>query len=424
LLYPSIAAQGGGKRIQKIVKRPVDNLNVRIFGEETHLGNQADKTKRGTIMNKKLTLIGVVLVLLFASLLAGCGSEATVEPAEEPAEAVAEEPAEEEMAEEPAAEVEETAEEPAEEEMAEEPAEAAPLKVAMVFPGTISDQGFNQAGYYGLLDIEEKLGAEIAYSENTPVAEYEQVYREFANQGYDVIIGHGAEFGDVALAVAPEYPDIEFIVDSNPDVSAENVAGITGKTWQAAYLLGALAASMSETGKIGGIAGFDFPIIVSQMEAYRLGAQSVNPDIEVTNIYIGSFEDVATAKEAAFAQIDAGADVIFHIADAAGIGVIQAAEERGVYAIGWGLDQHDVAPDTVLSSLISSGGELIFQDVQKIVDGTWTGEVRLYGLDTGVVDIAPYYDLVPEDVAASIEEIKQGIIDGTIEVPYITEPAE
>ena len=109
-------------------------------------------------------------------------------------------------------------------------------------------------------------------------------------------------------------------------------------------MLGVLAARMSETGKIGGIAGFDFPIIVSQMESYRLGAESVNPDIEVTTVYIGSFEDVATAKEAAFAQFSAGVDVIFHIADAAGIGVVQAAEEEGVWAIGWGLDQNSIAP--------------------------------------------------------------------------------
>lgn len=312
---------------------------------------------------------------------------------------------------------------PAGEPEAAEPEEEQ-LRVAVVFPGSISDQGFNQAGYEGLLEIEEEFNAEIAYSENTPVAEYEQVYLDYAEQGYDVIIGHGFEFGEVALEVAPEYPDITFIVDSNPVVEAENVAGITGETWQATYLLGVLAARMSETGKIGGIAGFDFPIIVSQMESYKLGAQSVNPDIEVTIVYIGSFEDVATAKEAAFAQFSAGVDVIFHIADAAGIGVIQAAEEEGVWAIGWGLDQNSVAPDTVISSLLFSGGELLLQDVGKVVDGTWTGEVRLYGLETGVVGIADYYGLVPDDVAEEIEQVKQDIIDGKIEVPYITEPTD
>ena len=184
--------------------------------------------------------------------------------------------------------------EPAAEE-APEPVEE--LRVAAVFPGTDQRRGFNQSGYEGLLAIEEQLGAEIAFSENTPVADFVNTYRDFADQGYNVIIGHGFEFGDMAMEVAPDYPDITFIVDSNPVVSAENVAGITGKTWEATYLLGVLAGLMTETDKIGGIAGFDFPILVAQMEAYRMGAESVNPDVEVTTVYIGSFEDVSRPRK-------------------------------------------------------------------------------------------------------------------------------
>ena len=352
---------------------------------------------------KDLLIVGALLVLV-ALLMAGCQA-----PAVEPTDVGITEEA--------------PTEAPPEVATQEVPAEA-PLKVAAVFPGSISDQGFNQAGYQGLLMIEEQLGAEIAYSENTPVAEFVQVYRQFADDGFNVIIGHGFEFGEVALEVAPDYPDTIFIVDSNPVVAAPNVAGITGQSWEAAYLLGVLAGRMTETNKIGGIAGFDFPIIVAQMEAYRLGAQSVNPDVEVTNVYIGTFEDVAQAKEAAFAQFDAGVDVIFHIADAAGIGIIQAAQERGVWAIGWGLDQNSIAPDTVISSLLFSGDLLLLQDVQSVVDGTWTGEVRLYGLATGIVGIAPFYGLVPDDVAAEVEQVKQDIIDGNIEVPNITTPTE
>lgn len=295
------------------------------------------------------------------------------------------------------------------------------LRVAVVFPGSISDQGFNQAAYEGLLRIRDELGAEIAFSENTPVANFVQVYRDFADQGYDVIIGHGTEFGDIALQVAPDYPKIKFIVDSNPDVHAANVAGITGKSWEAAYLCGVVAGLMSKTGKIGGIAGFDFPILVSQMEAYKLGAKSVNPNIQVTIVYIGSFEDVAKAKEAALAQISAGTDVIFHIADAAGVGIIQACQEKGIWAIGWGLDQNHLAPQTVLTSMLFSGGDLLFDDVQKVIDGTWTGEQRLYGLATGVVGLADYHGLVPADVAAKVEQAKQDIISGKTQVPYITE---
>jgi basic membrane protein A and related proteins len=301
---------------------------------------------------------------------------------------------------------------------------AKPLRVAAVFPGAINDQGFNQTGYDGLMEIKTKYGAEVAYGEKVAVADFVNTYRDFADQGYDVIIGHGFEFGDIALQVAPDYPNIKFIVDSNPDVHAANVAGITGQTWQATYLLGVLAGSMTKTGHIGGIAGFDFPILVAQMEAYKAGARSVRPDVQVTVVYIGSFDDVTKAKEAALAQASAGVDVLFHIADAAGLGIIQAIQEKNIWGIGWGIDQNSLAPKNIISSLISSGSELLVQDVGKVVDGTWTGEVRLYGLSTGVVDIAPYYGLVPDDVVAKVDEARQKILSGELVVPYVTTPTE
>lgn len=298
------------------------------------------------------------------------------------------------------------------------------LRVAAVFPGSINDEGFNQTGYQGLKLIEEELGAETAFSENTPVADFVNTYRDFADQDYDVIIGHGFEFGDVAVQVAPDHPDTKFIVDSNPVVSGPNIAGITGETWEAAYVLGVLAGLMTETGHIGGLAGFDFPILVAQMEAYRLGAESVRPDVKVTTVYIGTFEDVALGKEAARAQASAGIDVVFHIADAAGIGVLQAAEDAGIWAIGWGLDQNHLAPQAVISSLLFDGASLLLQDVQKVVDGTWTGGVRLYGLETGVVGVADFHGLVPDDVAAKVNEVKDKVTSGEIQVPYITEATD
>ncbi len=304
------------------------------------------------------------------------------------------------------------------------PTAGASFRVAAVFPGSISDQGFNQSGYEGLKAIEAQLGAETAYSETTPVANFEQVYRDFANQGYDVIIGHGFEFGDVALKVAPDYPDIKFVVDSNDVVSGPNISGLMPRSWDAAYLAGVVAGHMSKTGKIGGVAGFDFPVIVAQMEAYKLGAQSVNPDVEVTLVYIGTFDDVAKGKEAALAQISAGADVIYHIADAAGVGVIQAAQEQGVYAIGWGLDQNSIAPDTVIVSEIVDLARLLLLEATDIKEGNFKGEVRFFGLETGVTGLSDFHGLVPEDVAAAAEAVKQDIISGKLVVPFIPTPSQ
>jgi len=304
------------------------------------------------------------------------------------------------------------------------PVHADALKVAMVLPGAINDQGFNQAGYAGLKLIEKELNAETAYSEHTPIAEFEQVYRDFAEQGFDVVIGHGFEFGDVALNVAPDYPDVKFIVGMHPFAEAENVAGIAAKLWESAYVLGHLAGRMTENDTIGGIGGFDFPVIISQMEAYRMAAQKVNPDVKVTNVYIGTFDDPAKGKEAAYAQISAGADVIFHVADAAGVGVIQACAEEDLWSIGFALDQHHLAPESVISSLLFHTDKMYLLDVQKLIDGTWTGEPRAYGIASGVTDIADFYGLVPDDIAAEVMEVRQDIVDGELKVPYIPEKKE
>jgi basic membrane protein A and related proteins len=294
------------------------------------------------------------------------------------------------------------------------------LRVAMVFPGSISDKGFNQGGYDGLVMVRDKLGAEIKFSENTPVANYVQVYRDFADQGFDVVIGHGTEFGDIALKVAPSYPKVKFIVDSNPDVHAANVSGIMGKSWESAYLCGVLAGYMTKTGKIGGVVGFDFPVLVAQMEAYKAGARSVRPDIKGTIVYMGSFEDVAKAKEATLAQASAGVDVVFHIADAAAVGVMQAAVEKNIMVIGWGLDQNAMAPKNVIASMISDNGSLIYQDVKQVIDGTWKGEETLFGLESGIVGMSDYHGLVSADIAAKVDQVKKDIISGKVKVTYTT----
>jgi basic membrane protein A len=300
-----------------------------------------------------------------------------------------------------------------------------PLKVALVLPGSASDRGFNQSAFESLAELESRFGAETAYTENTPVPEFERAYRDYADQGYDVIIGQGFEFGDVTAAVAPDFPDTYFIVTNNPDVAGPNMEGIQPLSHQSAYLAGVAAAMASESGKLGGIAGFEFPVIVAQMEAFRLGAQSVNPDADVRIAYLGSFEDVEKGKETARAMVSDGVDVIYHIADAAGVGVIEGAAEGGAKAIGWGKDQSDIAPDAVLTSQIVDQQEMIVEAVQAITDGTFTGEPVFYGLDTPVTGLAPITaveDAKAAEIEAKVAEVRDQIIAGSLEVPFIPEP--
>ena len=299
------------------------------------------------------------------------------------------------------------------------------LKVALVLPGSANDKGFNQLAYEALALLEQQFGAETAYTESTPVPEFAKAFEDYASAGYDIVIGQGFEFGEIAAEVAPQFPDTIFLVTNNNNLSGPNMQGLQPASQDAAYLAGVVAGMTTETGKVGGVAGFEFPVIVAQMEAYRLGALSVNPDIEVTLTYLGTFDDVEMGKETGRAIISSGVDVVYHIADAAGIGVMQAAREEGVYAIGWGADQYEVAPDTVITSQIVDQRELIVEAVGSVVDGTFTGQQRFFGLDTAVLGLAPIRVLDAAKIAeieAKVQEITAQILSGALVVPFIPEP--
>ncbi len=294
-------------------------------------------------------------------------------------------------------------------------------RVAMILPGAISDKGFNESGYNGLMLVKDKLGLEVAFSESTPVANFERVYRGFADDGYDIIIGHGFEFWEVAQKVAKDYPKQIFIVTDHPELEGPNYASFRPQSKDAAFLVGVLAGLTTKTGKVGAVAGFDFPVIVGDVEALRLGIKSGNPKAELLVVYIGTFDDPAKGKEAALAQISAGADVIYHIADSAGLGAIQAAQEKGVSAIGWGIDQNAIAPKTVIATEIVDSATMILQEVKSIMDSKFDGKVKNYGLETGVVGVSSYHGLVPDEVAGQVEKWKQAIISKAVEVPYMSE---
>ncbi len=295
---------------------------------------------------------------------------------------------------------------------------AAGLTVAMVLPGPINDKGFNQTGYDGLQQCQQ-AGAKISYSESAPVPQYVKTYENFA-QNNQVIIGHGFEFGDIAGQVAPDYPNVKFIVTSNPlKPEHRNVLHLMANSTQGAYLVGALAGLTTKTNQLGGIAGFDFPVLKAQMQAFEAGAKAVNPAISFNVVYLGTFDDVAKGKEAATSAAGAGVDVIYHIADAAGLGVINGAKGSGIKAIGWGADQHDVAPETVIASELIDQAKEIGQACSDLAKGQFPGgTVRVDGLRSGVVAVSPLYN-VAADVQAKLDAVKQQILDGSAVVPSI-----
>lgn len=298
------------------------------------------------------------------------------------------------------------------------------MKVALLLSGPANDQGWNAVAFAGLKEAEEKYGLQTAYSEHVGIADGEAAFTDYASQGYDLVIGHGFQFGDPAVRVSNRFPDTKFMaIESN--VFSNNAASYVMACEEAGYLMGMLAASMTTTGKIGIVGGFEQPSIVKVVEAYKLGAAKVDPSVQVFEAYISSFTDVALGKEAAIAMADRGADVLSHVANQAGTGVIKAAQERGLLATGDSYDQNAIAPDTVMCSTIYSVPMLVLNAVEKVQQGTYEGGVFYLGMQEGVVDIAPYNsfeDKIPAQVQSMIAEAKASILNGTLDIPMIETP--
>ncbi len=289
-----------------------------------------------------------------------------------------------------------------------------PLKVALCLSGAANDQGWNQTAYEGCAAACEKYGLELSYSENLEAADIASAFADYASSDYDVIIGHGYEFGDPALEVAEQYPDVIFIC-TEADAAADNVASYVMACEQTGYVEGVIAAMMTESGKVGGIGPIQGDSLVKIINAFEDGAKSVDPDIEVKTAWTNSFVDTQLAQEAARAMIDDGVDVIKHCANACGNGAMAAAVEAGIWCEGDSYDQSSLAPDNILDSALYNLDVVLDIALGKVVDGSFEGEVVNLGMDSGAVEVL-MSDNLPDDVKEAAQELIDQIISGEVEV--------
>ena len=288
------------------------------------------------------------------------------------------------------------------------------LKVALLLSGAANDQGWNQTAYEGTQKACEKYGYELAYTENLEVADISAAFADYASAGYDVVIGHGYEFGDPALEVAETYPDTKFIC-TEADASADNVASYVMACEQTAYVEGIIAASTSESGKLGAIGPIPGDSLVKIINGYEDGAKSVNPDIEVQTAWTNSFVDTQLAQEAAKAMIDNGVDVIKHCANACGNGAMTAAVEAGIWCQGDSYDQSSLAPDNMLDSAIYNLDVVIDTALGSVADGSFEGDVYNLGMADGAVEVL-LSDNLSDDVKATAQDAIDKIVSGELEV--------
>lgn len=319
----------------------------------------------------------------------------------------------------PAAPAQPAAEQPAAEQPAAKPADDT-FKMGLLVPGSANDQGWNQIAYDALLRIEKELGAEISYVEleQNPAA-FEKAFRDYASQGYDLVLGHGFEFQDPALIVSKEYPETYFFISSSR-IFEGNVIGLNTDSSQPFYLMGVIAAKIGRGA--GVVGGMEIPPISEAITGFINGAKSVDPNFPVSSTYIGNFTDAAAAKEAALSMLAEGADVIVPDADVAGLGVYQAVAEAGPGIATFGVfgDFTDKAPANVIGNYFANYGQGIVNIARAVKEGTFKPEGNIeFGLANEDVMWIEYNDAaanpVPEDVRQAVAEAKQKIVAGQVD---------
>ncbi|MDB4886262.1 MAG: basic rane lipoprotein [Gemmatimonadetes bacterium] len=267
------------------------------------------------------------------------------------------------------------------------PAAGKPFRVALLTPGPISDQSWNGGAYAGLLRIRDSLGATVSHIQTKTPAEFEEQFRQYGAQGYDLVFGHGFEFQDAAKRVAGDFPKTIYVITS-ATTTADNVAGISFGFSDASYLAGMIAGTMTKSNILGTIGGTELPPVKESFAAFARGAHAVNPRVTIVASFIGNWDDVSAGKEQALAQIGRGADVIFQNADAAGLGVFQAAREtKKALVIGSNSNQNAIAPEVTIGSVAIDLPHAFLTVAREVHDKHFKARVITLGASTDVVTL-------------------------------------
>jgi basic membrane protein A len=338
-----------------------------------------DLTKR-----RLLTLAGLG-TLAAAATLAGCGKK------EEPA---------------PHAAPASTAEAP----------KPPPLKAAWVYVGPVGDAGWTYAHDQGRKAVEAEYGDKVVttFVEKVPEgADAERVIRDLAAQGNKIIFATSFGFMEPMLKVAAEFPDVKF-EHATGYKTAPNMRVYDAKFYEDAYMAGVVAGAMTKTNTLGFVGSFPIPEVLRNINAYTLGAQSVNPKVKTKVVWVNTWFDPPKESDAAQSLINQGADVLLQNTDSTA--VLQTAEKNGKYAFGWDSDMSSFAPKAHLASCIVDWSAYYKKSVKDVMEGSWTSGRTVWGVKEGQNALVKIADVVPAEIQTKVAAIKAGLADGSVEV--------
>ncbi|WP_106182574.1 BMP family lipoprotein [Prauserella shujinwangii] len=311
------------------------------------------------------------------------------------------------------------------------------LKVGLAYDiGGRGDQSFNDSAARGLDKAKQEFGVdatELEATQGETDAQKEDRLRQLAENGFNPIIAVGFAYAGPVGAVAKDFPDVKFaIVDDFTEGvdTGPNIANLTFAEHEGSFLVGAAAALKSETGNVGFVGGVNTPLIQKFEAGYTAGVKAVDPDAKVQVKYLtqppdfGGFNDPAKGETAANGMLDAGADVIYAAAGGSGSGVFRAAKEKGAYGIGVDSDQYNQpaladVKDVIMTSMVKNVDTAVYDFIKSVNDGQFQAGQQVYDLESGGVDYSTSGGMV-DDIKAKLDEYKEKIISGEIEVPSTT----
>ncbi len=315
---------------------------------------------------------------------------------------------------------------PSDDPASEVPGAEPALRAALLTSGPVSDAGWYAGAYEGLLMVEDSLGARVSHQQTRTPAEFDEAFRSYAASGYDLVFAHGFEYQDAAVRAGGLFPDMTIVVSGGGRV-AENVVPLVFQLEEGSYLAGMVAGGLTRSDTVGMVGGVAIPPAEGTFRAFEAGARAVNPGVTVLETWIGSWDDVAAAKEAAVAQIRRGADILIHNTDAASFGAFQAVREAvatgdSTWIMGMNRDQNDIAPEVTLGSAVIRIPEAFLETARSWLDGT-LGSAPIYvGAEEGVVDFVPNPAVegrIPAELLQRVRDARAAIRAGELDVPRI-----
>ncbi|QQB36359.1 BMP family protein [Achromobacter deleyi] len=292
----------------------------------------------------------------------------------------------------------------------------AKTKVAAIYTVPVEQQWVSRI-HKALIAARDRGEIEYTFSENVTNADYERVMRQYAEQGNKLVVGEAFAVEAAARKVAKDYPQTAFLMGSSGKPQQPNFSVFDNYIQEPAYLTGMIAAGMSKSGKIGLVGGYPIPEVNRLMQAFIEGAKEINPKTEFTVTFIGSWFDPPKAKEAAFAMIDKGADVLY----AERFGVSDAAKERGKLAIGNVIDTQPQYPETVVASALWSMEPTIDEALKQVKGGTFkAADFGQYSLmkhkGSSLAPLGTFESKIPADLIAKVQAKQKAILDGSFSV--------